>query len=206
MTPKSTNPSRADQWATCLAVGLALGLAGCHGTECGYGNYLVEPAPPGTSVNQAIDTQAANAAKDDFVVYSNEWLADSTVLGPAGKRHIDRIAKKLSSVPYPVIVEPTGNVDLDRSRREALVTVLVMRGIGDAEQRVVIGYSSAEGLFGDEAERIYDQMLNPGMGGYGGGHGFGGYGGSAYRRHVGPGSFWGGFFGGRSRMGGFFGF
>jgi hypothetical protein len=174
-----------------VALGLLVHCVGCHST----GDLVQLPAHAGASVNQAADIQAQNAAADDFVIYMSEWLNDSPVLGPFGKRHLERIAKCLPGEPHPVIIEPTGNADVDRARREAIVTVLVMRNIPDADRRVVIDYPKAEGLFGDEAEKAYEGLINPQGAGRGGA---GGFGGNASRRHIGQGSWWSDMFGGRN--------
>jgi hypothetical protein len=59
---------------------------------------------------------------------------------------------------------------------------LLEAGITDAQTRVIIANPAGEGLFGDEAPRVFQRMLtaqNPyGSGGFGlAGSGYGGYGG-----------------------------
>jgi hypothetical protein len=41
-----------------------------------------------------------------------------------------------------------------------VVYYLTLAGVPDAEDRVVLGFPEAEGLYGDEAERIYSQMIS----------------------------------------------
>ncbi len=62
----------------------------------------------------------------------------------------------------------------------AIINELLAQGIADAHQRVIVGYPKAEGLYGDEAARIFTQQFQGsvgggGLGSYGGGSGeFGG--------------------------------
>jgi len=103
----------------------------------------------------------------------------------------------LPEVPFPVLIQVDLNATLNEARRQTIVAMLTQHGVPDAEQRVVLGYPEAEGLFGEEAERIYPQMLRgsygqrftpgfrSGFGGYGGYGGFGGAGGTFGR----PGGF-----------------
>src|SRR5437588_340366 len=60
-------------------------------------------------------------------------------------------------------------------RRLSIVNQLLAHGIADAQQRVIVGYPQAEGLYGDEAARIFTQHYL----GTGGAGGFGGYGGAS---------------------------
>ncbi len=141
------------------------------------------PLPAGTYMNEFFARQAGKAEADDFVFYYNEWVDDQAVLGPYGTEHIDRVVARLPLVQFPIIVQPEPNRPiLSTLRRQALIDSLRKAGVADAEQRVFVGRSAAEGLFGDEAERIYPQLVHGGFagsggGGYGGGFvGFGGVG------------------------------
>ena len=148
------------------------------------------PAPMGTYVNEFERRQAAKAEADDFVIYKNEWLDGGITLGPYGSYHLDQIVHRLESVPFPVLIQIELDPKLNESRRQVIVTALAMAGIPAPDRRVVVGFPAAEGLFGEEALRIYTQMVtNPsanvgqiggltGFGGFGGGFGgMGGFGG-----------------------------
>jgi len=155
------------------------------------------PQPVGTHTSRWQATQTALAARDDFVIYQYEWLADDARLSPFGKRHVQTLADRLISEPEQIRLEPSENPSLDSRRREQLVSVLTERGVPGAETRVVTAHPSAEGLHGQEAPRISNGYLSSGSGGFGGGQG--GFGGGA------AGGFGGGGIGtgAGSRLGGF---
>lgn len=185
-------------WAltrACLVLGAAAGALGCHTAYKGkkaaqhghHENLHIDncsdipqgaiPQPVGTYTSEYLLRQAAKAEADDYVVYYNEWLDGTTTLSQWGNDHLARIAAKLPSVPFPVIVQPEPNEPrLSFARREAMVALLLQAGIPDAANRVFVGRPTAEGLFGEEAERIYPQLLQGGFNGFGGGFGGGGFG------------------------------
>jgi hypothetical protein len=87
---------------------------------------------------------------------------------------------------------------VDQARREAVLTTLAQVGFADPT-RVIIAFPAAEGLYGEEAFRVYNALLSIGqynrgsLGGFGGlGAGFGGgfgYGGFGYLPYGGFGTF-----------------
>ena len=195
----------------CLGLGVVAVVVGCHRAcltgDCGgKGGAGIDncsdipagaiPMPVGVHVKEAINRQAEKAEADDFVIYYNEWVDGRAVLGPFGSEHIARIIARLPAVPFPVVVQPEpGFPILTSLRHKAIVDALASAGVPDPMQRVFIGRPAAEGLFGEEAERIYPHLLRGGIGGFAGGLG-GGFGG-------GFGGFGGGGIGG---IGGGFGF
>ena len=202
------------QWTVGLGAGataISLLLSGCSYDNCLCVDNCSSipkgaiPDPVGTKLNWAIEAQAANAAEDDFTIYKYEWCAGGTELGPYGKYHLGDVIKRLPNVPFPVVIQPTGQPDLDEARRQGLVVVLNMKGIADAENRVIIAFPKAEALYGEEARRVYYRMLNPqdpsqsGYGGYGFGGAYGGMGGS----YGGYGGAYGGYGGASGGFGGF---
>src|SRR6202035_3359428 len=125
------------------------------------------PAPLGTSVRSWQQAQATVAAQDAFVIYLHEWYT-AKELGPFGRFHLDRIAERLSSVPFQVIIQPDlHNAALNEARRTSVIAFLCGKGITDAPQRVIIGFPLAEGLFGDEAGRVYLPIVGGSAGGGG---------------------------------------
>lgn len=186
-------------------LGLAL-LSGCASTveKCTFDpcpDFPPGAMPPktGTHVRQIMDMQSMKAEADDFVIYKNEWFMGGVDLGPYGKYHLQQIAQRLPSVPFPVVIQTTTDPRLNELRRLEVVKALSLAGLGDVEQRVVVGFPEGEGLYGDEAERIYGQMIQGGGNPYGGGFGtgYGGYGGgnffggsrSQYRSGLGLGNY-----------------
>jgi hypothetical protein len=190
---------RYAQWVlirACLVLGAAAAAVGCRhacqddcgghhgrGGSCWNVDNCADipkgaiPQPPGTFTNDWLNRQAGKAEADDFVVYYNEWVDGQAVLSPFGGEHLDRIIARLPSVPFQVIIQPEPNSPvLNGQRHKAMIDALTEAGIKDAAQRVVVGRSAAEGLFGDEALRIYPQLVQGGfntLGGYGN-LGFGG--------------------------------
>jgi hypothetical protein len=147
------------------------------------------PAPSGTYMRQWEAREVVKAALDAFVLYANEWYMGGLELGPYGRRHLDRLAKGLPGVPYPVVIQPDVSPVWTETRRQLVIQYLADHGVPDAAQRVVVGFPLAEPLFGEEAPPAYLQMLSPQQGtggGYGGaGFGTGGLGGLAPSGGVG---------------------
>jgi hypothetical protein len=165
-----------------------------------------QPAPLGTYVNRWIDLQQTKAESDDFVLYKHMWYHGGTTLGPLGMYQLDLISRRLPGVPFPVVIETSKNDKLDEQRREVVAALLAMRGLNDPT-RVIIAYPIAEGLFGDEAPRVYNGLI--GLRSFYGGGVFGGFGTGFGNNFFGNnfGGF-GGAFGGFGGFGGFnpFGF
>lgn len=130
-----------------------------------------QPAPVGTYVRRFNDVQAAKAEADDFVIYKFEWYQGGDELGPYGRYHINEIIKRLPFVPFPVMIQAHSvDAELNEARRCHIVNILRLSGVPEAEQRVVIGFPEAEGLYGEEAELAYLRMLQgqQALGGFGG--------------------------------------
>ncbi len=120
------------------------------------------PQPIGTHVNELITRQVNKAEVDQFAIYLYEWAGDSANFGPFGSRHIERLAARLPHVQFPVVIEPDcGDPGVNEARRLTVVAFLEQHGIPNASQVVRLGFPQAEGLYADEAERIYRQMLTP---------------------------------------------
>jgi len=157
-----------------LAVGFCTG--GCHHPPCKDIPPGAIPQPIGTYVCQWQTEQMARAEADDFVIYRYEWLRETDQFSPFGGQHVMRMAKRLPLAPFPVVIEPSDNQELDQARRARLIGMLAELGTADASQRVVIGVPEAEGLYGQEAPNVTRQMFRT-SGGTGGGStfGFGGF-------------------------------
>jgi len=171
-----------------------------------------QPAPLGTYVNKFIEIQTGIAEADDFVLYKHMWYRAGTELGPLGRYQLDLISRRLANVPFPVVIETSKNDSIDQQRRDIIVSLLAARGFTDPS-RVIVAFPQAEGLYGDEAPQIYNQLLfggflGGGLGGLGGitggtlGAGFGGLGGLGGFGGSG-GGFGGGFGGFGGGLGGF---
>ena len=114
------------------------------------------PRPVGTNVCEWVLAQRLRAEEDALVIYQYEWLADRAELGPFGSGHVARIADRLIEVPYPIVIEPSDDAELDQARRHALIAALAGHGVVVPPERVVLGRGRAEGLYGEEAPAVYD--------------------------------------------------
>src|SRR5207244_5628350 len=72
-----------------------------------------QPAPAGTYLNKFVEIQTGLAEQDDFVLYKHMWYRGGTELGPLGRFQLDLIAKRLSTVPFPVVIATSKNDALD---------------------------------------------------------------------------------------------
>src|SRR5207248_2376414 len=102
------------------------------------------------------NAQAGKAEADDFVFYKHEWYLGGRELGPYGRYHLNEVTKRLRHVPFPVVLQPTADRELNEIRRQLIVQYLKLNDIPDAELRVLVAFPEAEGLDGNEAERIFD--------------------------------------------------
>lgn len=199
------------RWLMCLAPAF---ITGCS-CLCG-GSHIDNhanvppgaiPAPLGAYVRAAQEIQAAKAEQDDFTVYLHEWTNGGPKLGPYGTYHLHQMIGRLSRVPFPIIIQvDSSDESLNVARRNLILDAVLAAGIPNAMQRVILGFPEPGGLYGEEIEPIYTQMVRPergfdqsgtgfgrnilpGFGGFPGLGGFGGFGGGGF----GGGGFGGGF-------------
>jgi hypothetical protein len=158
---------------------------GCAPPGRGRGDYFaIRPAnlalPLGMHVRQANEAQRLNALEEYCTIFSNEWCCGRAELGPSGRRHLEGILRRMHGTSFALKVEPDSNpylVHLTQLRRAFLVQVLADRGFPDAEARVIIAPSAAEGLRGDDIELAGERMLRfDQRGGAYGGYGSSGFG------------------------------
>jgi hypothetical protein len=138
----------------------------------------VEPAPPeaGTYLHAWADAQAFKGEADKYVIYSYEWYKGGATLGPWGSTHLRRIVTHIQETPFNVLIEECpGEEALNQQRRALVVAALRSAGVPNAERRVVIGFSDAGHLYGDEIEPIYQGYISRNNNNYGG-LGLGGFG------------------------------
>jgi len=132
------------------------------------------PMPNGYFVRNFQALQAGKAEIDDFTIYYNEWYMGGMELGPFGVNHLFTIAKRLPECPHPVILQPTGDLQVDTARQQKVISILLNAGLADAPNRVLLAPPMALDLDGMESQRIYLQMLIPsgGRGQMGAGAGY----------------------------------
>jgi hypothetical protein len=162
--------SKKTPWAgACWLALLTLAVSGCCHNEQKSCNDIPSgaiPQPNGTYVCQWNHAETARADRDNFVIYQYEWSADGKKLTQFGQEHVARIAQGLPQVCFPVVIEPATDPHLNESRRLAVLEALANCHVPIVPDRVVLGRSEAEGLYGQEAPGVASGMLsNQGSGG-----------------------------------------
>ena len=125
------------------------------------------PQPNGTYLCQWNHAETARADQDNFVIYQYEWSAEGTKLTPFGQEHLARIAQRLPQVCFPVVIEPVSDSRLNESHRAAVMEGLANSHVPIVPERIVLGRSEAEGLYGQEAPGVAARMLSNQGGGRG---------------------------------------
>ena len=157
------------------------------------------PTPPfGKQSDEMWRRQEAGGTASEFVVYQHEFELNGSRLNMGGEDHVKAIAARVrNGVNTPIIVERSmtsekttepesrypvnPNPALDMQRRDLIVRSLVMLGVSDAEQRVVVSPALASGITSSEAARAYQRGQSSTSGGGYGGYGTTGFfGGGAY--------------------------
>jgi hypothetical protein len=142
--------------ATGVSLLALLGITACapHGLECRDIPHGAIPPPAGTYACQWNNAEMDRAARDQFVIYRYEWQRGKAELNSFGEKHLPQIAEQFACAPYPVVVEPSGDIRLDESRRGAITQLIAIHGVEVPADRVVLGHSEAEGLQGVEVPQI----------------------------------------------------
>jgi len=148
-------------WGFAIAGTLLLAaITGCrHGDKCKPADCAdippgAIPQPLGTYSCQWQNAQTGRAERDDFVIFRYEWKGRTWRLTEGGRRHVVALSKRLPEVAAPVVLEPTGNAELDEERRQVVAGLLASYGYEQAAEQVVLGHSLGEGLYGQEAQPI----------------------------------------------------
>ena len=142
-----------------------MAVAGCCQNGQGPCNDITPgaiPQPNGTYLCQWNHAETARADQDNFVIYQYEWSADGTKLTPFGQEHLARIAQGLPQVCFPVVIEPASDQRLNETRRLAVLEALANCHVQIVPDRVVLGRSEAEGLYGQEAPELPADAQQPG--------------------------------------------
>jgi len=143
------------------------------------------PPPPGTYVNAWNGALISSARESRYVVNRHEWYSGGAELGPSGRNHVSAIANSLCNNYHPVFIEaeeviPERNESLEEAysrieqlnnqRRAIVVMQLQSQGVGHANELVKVATTDAVGVYGIEAPRIFNNLLQ-GTGGAGRGNG-----------------------------------
>lgn len=120
-----------------------------------------------------------NGEAADFVIHYHEFVDSSSELTPYGRDHIAEIAARMSSAPFPVIVQRqkfNADPELDSIRRDLVVRVLTDLGNPDADQRTIVSQPYSDGINSMEGEADYSRVRGSrntqNIGGFGGGFGY----------------------------------
>jgi hypothetical protein len=105
-------------------------------------------------------TEVANGEAARMVLYHYDFVEGSDQLKPRGKYQLAKITALLPLNFNPLIIQATPEAPaLDEARRVAVVRELAVGSFPVPPERVVIGRPPAIPLQGDEAERIYRNLL-----------------------------------------------
>lgn len=118
------------------------------------------PAPAGTFTRHWKETQAANAEIEQFTIYLADWIGKSDELGPFGTRRLEQMARRMETFPGPIVVESSDKQDLDDLRRQSVVVALASQGVELADDRVIVGRSTAYPLYAAESNSIVSGALS----------------------------------------------
>lgn len=146
---------------------LAGSLTGCviplPSCGCGHRSMAIPDTIPLGAVSRAHwHTQQTNGEAHDFIIYRNEFVDNSSALTPYGRDHIQEIAARMSSAPFPVLVQRSWNnadPELDSARRQLVVSVLTTLGNQDADQRTVVSQPYSNGLNSTEGIQDFGRYI-----------------------------------------------
>lgn len=151
-------------WLGLAGISLMAGCTTCDTNRFDEIEAGAIPEPPYMTVRRHYETQAGKAEADDFVFYRHEFYMDGKELGPYGQYHLRLIANRLNQVPFPVLIQAVPDARLNEQRRQTVVAALKKAGHEDIESRVIIGFPEAEGMGGDETERVNASLPQAGTG------------------------------------------
>ncbi len=157
----------------CAGVCIPLPIPYCGG-HC-RSLQVPDTVPLGAISRAHWHTMETNGEANDFVMYRNEFVDNSSELTPYGRDHIAEIAARMASAPFPVLVQRSYNnsdPELDAIRRELVVRVLTDLGNPDADHRTVVSQAYTNGINSTEGEQDYgtftrSRQFNNNLGGAG---------------------------------------
>jgi hypothetical protein len=119
--------------------------------------------PAGDSVAYHTQQHINNGLAAQLVLYQFDFFeadfGDPAVLTPTGRRRLAKFTNLLLMGTVPLVIEESADPDVDAARkRHVLAQLETLTQIEFPEERIVIGYPTARGLAGDEAQVIYDNL------------------------------------------------
>lgn len=115
-------------------------------------------------------TMQTNGEAADFILHRFDFVGETAELNVDGRDHLNEIAARLQSTPFPVIVERSdnnANPQLDGERRQMVALVLRDLGNLDADQRTFVGPAYGRGQTSIESQIDYMRYIGS-RGGFGG--------------------------------------
>jgi hypothetical protein len=120
-----------------------------------------DPVPAGTFLYQTMPTQIDNGISARMILHDYDFMPGSADLNLRGRDTLPHLASLALRHPYLVVVERTPtNPGLDDLRRQAVLKELARQSIPLPADRVVVGAPLTRGLYGVEANIIYQNLLN----------------------------------------------
>jgi hypothetical protein len=126
----------------------------------GYPEYFCE-RPFGSCNLQATQTMIANGLRDQMVLYEYDFgFGDDTgTLKDRGVVQLEKMIKRIPIVGCPVVIQSSGNAQLDAERQLHVLDTLAKLGMELEPEMVVVGRPGVRGLNGEEAQYIYWNLL-----------------------------------------------
>ncbi|HEY3964679.1 MAG TPA: hypothetical protein VGM05_09035 [Planctomycetaceae bacterium] len=153
-------------------------VSGCSGPWALCRSAAIPDRYPLGAVERAhFHTMQTNGEAGDFVMHQMDFVGDTAELNNDGRDHIQEIAARLQSTPFPVVVERTdnnANPQLDAERRQMVALVLKDLGNPDADQRTFVATAYGRGSVALEGQIDYFRYIFS-RGGFGGTNGGGGF-------------------------------
>ena len=149
----------SNAWGNCKHACSACGwkLCGCWFKKS---NAVPETLPLGSTIRSFDQVMQTNAEAADFVIHRHDFETQTARLTPDGRDKLMEIASRMSSTPFPVVIERSENnsdPELDALRRDLIARILFDLGHGDAPQRTVVAPAYGPGYTGQRAEWTYYQ-------------------------------------------------
>lgn len=121
----------------CQRCGGEIGRNACSGAACDKPTLAqvvqnaIQPCPDypagcmppdvGAATDNFFGVMGYQAEADDFVFYDFEWVDGTAEPAEDFAFHLNRVVPRLAVEPFPIVVETTGDSELDRARYEKMV-------------------------------------------------------------------------------------
>lgn len=124
-------------------------------------NAMSRATPPGAALHSIMTTQIANGDAAQLALYEFDFYPGEARLNCRGMLRLMRIAREMSRLPFPLLIQPTLiDPGLDDARRAAVVNDLLTFEPSLSPDRVLVGLPLARPLDGLDAVLIHEKVLN----------------------------------------------